>query len=144
MMVRDSLNLLLSETGSLTQAAFNGEFSYQPDLSLHKGEYANIMRSISDAMAYLIAPFRTCEEYMRKIGNGEIPEKITDEYKGEFNKIKNSINACIDGLGGLIEGRDILVRMSVNDYTEQVTGSYLGIYAEIAESINSVSNTVRN
>lgn len=144
MMVRDSLNLLLSETNSLTQAAFNGEFSYQPDLSLHKGEYANIMRSISDAMAYLIAPFRTCEEYMRKIGNGEIPEKITEEYKGEFNNIKNSINACIDGLGGLIEGRDILVRMSVNDYTEQVNGTYLGIYAEIAESINSVSDTVRS
>jgi|GEM_PF-264920 len=144
MMVRDSLNLLLSETDRLTQAAFNGDFSYKPDLSLHKGEYANIMRSISDAMAYLIAPFRTCEEYLRKIGNGEIPEKITEEYKGEFNNIKNSINACIDGLGGLIECRDILVRMSQNDYTEQVTGSYLGIYAEIAESVNSVSDTVRN
>jgi len=144
MMVRDSLNLLLSETDSMTQAAFNGDFSYRPDLSLHKGEYANIMRSVSDAMAYLIAPFRTCEEYMRMIGNGEIPEKITEEYKGEFNNIKNSINACIEGLGGLIEGRDILVRMSVNDYTEQVKGSYLGIYAEIAESINSVSDTVSN
>lgn len=144
MMVRESLGLLTSETERLTQAAFNGEFSYQPDLSLHKGVYAAIMRSIDGSLANIIAPLRLCGDYMRQIGNGEIPEKIRDEYKGEFKDIMSGINACIDGLGGLIEGRDILVNMSVNDYTKQVEGSYLGIYAEIAASINSVSDTVRN
>lgn len=144
MMVRESLGLLTSETERLTQAAFNGEFSYQPDIELHKGVYATIMKSIDDSLANIIAPLRICGDYMKQIGNGEIPEKIRDEYRGEFNDIMNSINACIDGLGGLSEGRDILVKMSVNDYTEQVQGSYLGIYSEIAESVNSVSNTVRN
>ncbi len=144
MMVRDSLNLLISETESLTQAALNGDFSYESDLSLHKGEYAKIMGKVNEVLSYIIGPFRICGEYMRQIGNGEIPEKIESEYKGELNEIKESINACIDGLSGLIEGRDILKRMSVNDYTAQVEGSYLGIYAEIAESVNSVSDTVKS
>ena len=144
MMVRESLNLLLSETERLTQAALNGEFSYQPDISIHKGGYANIMTQVNDSLDFIIAPFRICGDYMKKIGDGEIPEKIENDYKGEFYDIINSINASIDGLGGLIEGRDILKRMSINDYTEQVQGSYQGIYSEMAESINSVSNTVRN
>ena len=110
MMVRGSLHLLLTETERLTQAAFNGEFSYQPDISLHKGFYAEIMRSINDSLDHIIAPFRICGEYMRQIGNGEIPEKIHDEYKGEFEDIISSINACIDGLGGLSEARDALKR----------------------------------
>lgn len=144
MMVRESIGLLTTETEKLTQAAFNGDFSYQPEIELHKGIYAEIMSSIDGSLANIIRPLRICGEYMKQIGNGEIPEKIQEEYKGEFNDIMSSINACIDGLGGLIEGRDVLVNMSVNDYTRQVEGSYLGIYAEMAESINSVSNTVRN
>lgn len=35
-------------------------------------------------------------------------------------------------------------RMSANDYTAKVEGSYLGIYSEIAGSINAVSDRVRN
>ncbi len=144
MMVRGSLHLLLTETEQLTQAAFNGEFSYQPDISLHKGFYAEIMRSINDSLDHIIAPFRISGEYMRQIGNGEIPEKIYDEYKGEFEDIISSINACIDGLGGLTEARDALKRMSVNDYSKDVEGSYEGIYAEIATSVNMVADQVKN
>ena len=144
MKVRESLYMLLSESEKLTKAAFNGEFSYQPDLGQLKGGYAQIMQGFNDALNYIIAPLRKSADYMKKIGNGEIPEKITDEYKGEFNDIKDSINACIDGLGGLVEGRDILVRMSVNDNTKQVEGTYMGIFDEIAVSINAVSDRVRN
>ncbi len=143
MKVRASLYTLSSETERLTKAAFEGEFSYQPDISLHKGGYANIMSSVNDSLDHIIAPFRKCGEYMRRIGNGEIPEKITDEYMGEFVDIINSINNCIDGLGALVEGRDILKLMAgSNDYSNQVEGTYLGIYAEIAESINAVSTTI--
>ena len=143
MKVRVSLYTLLSEADLLTKAAFDGEFAYTPDIALHKGGFAQIMKSICDAMDYLIAPLAKAGEYMRKIGNGEIPEKITDEYKGDFNDIKDSINACIDGLGGLVEGRDALVRMSLNDYSKDVEGYYLGIYADIAASINEVAARVR-
>lgn len=143
MMVRESLGLLTSETEILTQAALNGEFSYQPDISLHKGGYARIMKSVSDSLHYIIAPLRICGEYMRQIGNGELPEKIQEEYKGEFSDIIDSINACIDGLGGLTEARDVLERMSVNDYSKEVEGSYQGIYSEIAQSVNTVSDKIR-
>ncbi|HWQ79676.1 MAG TPA: methyl-accepting chemotaxis protein [Anaerovoracaceae bacterium] len=144
MMVRESLNLLRLETDNLTRAAFEGEFSYQPDVSLHKGCYAQIMRSVNEALVSIITPLRRSANYMNKIGRGEIPERITEEYKGEFDDIKESINACIEGLEGLAEGRDILVRMSENDYAKQVEGSYRGIYDEIASSVNAVSDTVRN
>ena len=57
-------------------------------------------------------------------------------------KIKQSINACIEGLGGLAEGKEVLGRMSNNDYTTKVEGSYQGIYSEIAISINNVSDRI--
>lgn len=140
--VRESLYILLSEADKLTKAMLSGEFSYQPDSSQLKGGYSQIIRSVSEALNNIIAPLRQSADYMRKIGNGEIPEKITEEYQGEFNDIKNSLNACIDGLGGLVESKEALGSMSQNDYSAKVKGTYTGIYAEIAESVNLVSDRI--
>jgi len=49
-------------------------------------------------------PFNVTAEYVDRISKGDIPEKITDEYKGDFNEVKNNLNALIEALNGLIEG----------------------------------------
>ena len=69
--------------------------------------------------------------FVRLLYQGQIPEKITATYNGDFNTLKNSINACIDGLGALEESNRVLGKMSLNDYSETMPTNYLGIYAEI-------------
>lgn len=144
MMVRKSLLLLTSETTHLAEAFIQGRFSYQPDTSQLKGGYLEIMESVSKALNGVTDPLRLSGKYMRQIGNGEIPEKILEKYPGDFQQIVDSINNCVDGLSALIEGRDVLQRMSVNDYTKRMEGSYQGVYAEISDSINGVSTRVIN
>ena len=76
-------------------------------------------------------------EYVERISKGDIPAKITDSYNGDFNEIKNNLNACIDGLGGLVECSTVLKKMAVNDYTDKVEGQYQGIFAETAQGVNT-------
>jgi methyl-accepting chemotaxis protein len=141
-MVSDSLNTLLSETSKLTGAAANGELSYRADVSRLKGSYSEIVGGVNDALDSVIDPLMVAAGYIEQIGSGQIPAKIIEEYKGDFNDIKNNINSCIDGLGGLVEGKEALGRMSYNDYSAKVEGSYTGIYAEIAKSVNMVSDRI--
>ncbi len=143
-LVRNSLNTLNEETEKLTAAAAEGALDYRADVSKLKGSYGDIVSGINSTLDRLINPLNMTAQYIEQIGNGEIPEKITGEYKGDFNKIKDSINSCVDGLGGLREGRDILQRMSVNDYSAQVKGVYQGIFAEMKDSINGVSDRVQH
>ena len=77
-------------------------------------------------------------EYVERISKGDIPAKITDSYNGDFNEIKNNINACIDGLGGLVESSQVLERLAINDYTNKVEGQYQGIFAVTAVGVNDV------
>ncbi len=141
-MVRESLYTLIGESSKLVESATNGELSYRADPSKLKGVYAQIVSGINDTLESLINPLNMAASYIEQIGKGEIPSKITEEYKGDFNDIKNSINSCIEGLGGLVEGKDALARMSNNDFSAKVNGSYLGIFAKMAESINMVSDRV--
>ena len=46
-------------------------------------------------------PLNVSAGYVDQISKGDIPAKITDTYNGDFNTIKNNLNPCIDGLGGL-------------------------------------------
>ncbi len=142
LLVRESLYTLLGESGKLTEAAAEGELSYRADISKLKGGYAQIVSGINDTLDSLINPLNVAAGYIEQIGRGEIPEKINDEYKGDFDNIKNSINSCIDGLGGLVEGKEALGKMSYNDYSAKVNGTYMGIYAEIAKSVNMVSDRI--
>jgi len=140
--IKEALYILLGETANLAEAAGNGVFSYRPDLSELKGGYAQVVVGINEALDHIIAPLNISADYLRAIGKGEVPEKITDTCQGDFNEIKNSINECIDGLGGLVESNRILGLMSINDYTKRIEGSYQGIYAEISKSINILSRRI--
>jgi methyl-accepting chemotaxis protein len=143
-LVRESLYTLINESGKLTRAAAEGDLSYRADVSKLKGVYAQIVDGINGALNSVIEPLQMAAEYMEKIGKGQIPETITDTYYGDFDHIKGSINACISGLGGLVEGKEILEAMSHNDYTRNVEGTYSGIYAEIAHSVNMVGASINH
>ncbi len=144
LMVRESLYTLLGESGKLTEAAAQGELSYRADTSKLKGGYAQIVGGINETLDSLINPLNVAASYIEQIGKGEIPLKITDEYKGDFDDIKNSINSCIEGLGGLVEGGTVLGKMAVNDFDSKVEGNYLGIFNEIAVSINQVCDSINS
>ncbi|MBR0596914.1 methyl-accepting chemotaxis protein [Sinanaerobacter chloroacetimidivorans] len=141
-MVRESLYTLIDETAKLTQSTANGDLSYRADVGKIQGGYAQIVGGINEALDSVVGPLKVAAGYIDRIGKGEIPPAITDTYYGDFNDIKESINSCIDGLGGLVEGSDILRKMSLNDYTEKVQGEYLGIYNEISQSTNLLNYRV--
>ena len=49
---------------------------------------------------------------MDQISKGDIPPKITDSYNGDFNEIKNNLNACIDAVNALVAETGILIKAS--------------------------------
>jgi methyl-accepting chemotaxis protein len=134
----DAVNALVEDMNGLALATVEGRLSERADAARHGGDFARIIEGINQTLDSVTGPLDIAAGYIERIGRGEIPEKITEEYKGDFDEIKNSINSCIDGLGGLVEGKDVLRRMSLNDYSKKMEGSYLGIFAEISESINMV------
>lgn len=110
--MRNGMDILHQETMELTNAFSRGEISFRVDAGKLKGSYAQILHGINESLDLLTSPLHITAEYLEQIGRGEVPEKITEEYKGDFEQIKNNINACIDGLGAVIESNRILYMVS--------------------------------
>ena len=138
--VINNLKALVTEANMLTAAAVGGKLETRGNAESFQGGFKEIVEGVNNTLDAIVDPLNVAVGYIEQIGKGEIPQKITAAYQGDFNDVKNNINLCIDGLSGLVEGRNILERMGKdNDFSGVVSGGYTGIYAEIASSVNAVT-----
>jgi len=110
----ENIKKLTKEVDILINGAINGELKTRGDYKSFKGEYANIIKGINDTLDALTGPLFVAAKYISMISKGNIPEKISDSYKGDFNEIKNSINLCIDAINALISDADLLSSSGIN------------------------------
>jgi len=134
----EAIKDMVKDVEMLTNAMTEGKLDARADASQHKGKYGVIVEGLNGCLDAVIGPLNLAAEYVERIGKGDIPAKISDSYRGDFNEIKNNLNHCIDGLSGLVESSDVLKKLSANDYTAQVEGQYQGIFAETAQSVNLI------
>jgi methyl-accepting chemotaxis protein len=140
LLLKHNIHALTADAGLLTEAALQGQLETRADASKHQGEYRTIIEGMNGTLEGVAEPIKSVAGLVSRIGKGDIPAKITTERKGAFNDLKNDINACIDGLGGLTEASHIMQRFVVNDYTVRMEGNYQGLFAEFAKATNSAED----
>ncbi len=133
-----NVNLLIEDLTAMTREAVAGNLSKRMDPNRHQGAYRRIVEGVNDTLDAVISPLKAAAHCVDQISRGEIPPKITRDYEGDFNEIKNNLNNCIDGMGGLVECNAVLQRIAVNDHTKKVEGAYSGLFASVSEATNQV------
>ncbi len=140
----ETIRNLIQETTRLSQAAVAGKLETRGNAEAFAGGFRDIVEGINGTLDAVVGPLNIAAEYVNKIGQGEIPDKINTSYEGDFDKLTQNINACIDGLGALREGNRILTLMSKNDLSQNIENQYMGIYGEIGAGINAVHDQLVN
>lgn len=134
----ETIRALITEANALSQAAVEGRLDTRGHADAFSGGFREIVAGVNSTLDAVVGPLNVAAEYIERIGKGEIPPKITDEYYGDFREIKNNLNACLDGLGALSVADHTLKLMNKNDLTQAIDGDFDGIFGEIARSINGV------
>lgn len=83
---------------NLANAALEGKLDTRADTTKFEGNYRQIVEGINNTLDAIIKPLNVAAEFVERMSKGDIPEKITEEYRGDFNEIKNNINSLIDAL----------------------------------------------
>jgi methyl-accepting chemotaxis protein len=133
-----SLRGLRAEMEMLSKAAVDGELATRGNAAAFGGAYGEIVGGVNATLDAVIGPLNLAAEYVDRISKGDVPPKIADNFRGDFNEIKINLNQCIDGLGGLVESNAVLQRMALNDYSRAISGQYSGVFAEVASAVNQV------
>jgi methyl-accepting chemotaxis protein len=136
----DVMNGLLVETNTLIQATQDGKLQTRGDAQRFAGDWGKLVGGVNKLIDAFVAPINVTAEYVDRISKGNIPPKITDTYNGDFNEIKNNLNACIDVMNGLLVETNTLIQ-ATQDGKLQTRGNaqqFAGDWGKLVGGVNKL------
>ena len=97
---------LHNDANMLARAAVEGKLDTRADATRHQGDFRRVVEGVNKTLDSVIGPLNIAAEYVDRISKGNIPNKITDNYNGDFNAIKNNLNQCIEAVNQLVGDAD--------------------------------------
>jgi methyl-accepting chemotaxis protein len=133
-----------AEVQKLVDAAVNGRLDTRADPDMFTGNNRAIITGLNETLDAVIAPLNVAAEYVDRISKGEVPDKITDVYKGDFNEIKNNLNQCIDAINALVIDANMLSKAAIQGKldTRADASKHQGDYKAIVEGVNGTLDAV--
>lgn len=146
-----SVKKLVSDVAMLSAGALEGRLANRADATKHEGDYKKIVEGVNRTLDAVIGPLNVAAEYVDRISKGEIPPKISEVYKGDFNEIKNNINVLIDAneeitsVAETIAGGDLSVEVrerSAQDKLMRALGMMLKKLTDVVNDVQQASHLV--
>lgn len=136
--VVSNLSSLVQEAGMLTKAAVEGKLATRGNAANFSGGYKEIVVGVNQTLDSVIGPLNVAASYVDQISKGDIPAKITDNYNGDFNTIKNNLNRCIDAVNDLVADANMLAKAAEEGKlsTRADASKHGGDFARIVDGVN--------
>lgn len=133
------------EVFRLVQEAAQGNLAQRVNIEqLPAGFVKQIGEGINQILDALIKPLNVAAKYVEQIAQGQIPDKITDEYHGDFNTIKNNLNQCIGAVNTLVTDVNLLSQAAIEGRlsTRADVTRHQGDFRKIVMGVNATLDSV--
>jgi len=142
--VRGHLKALIADATMLSGAAVQGKLATRADATKHQGDFRRIVQGVNDTLDAVIGPLNVAAGYVDRISKGDIPPRITDNYNGDFNTIKNNLNTCVDAVNALVADAVMLAAAAVEGKlaTRADATKHQGDFRKIVQGVNDTLDGV--
>jgi len=134
------------EINKLIQAVSDGKLDMRADAKGLNGGWNNMVKGLDDLTDTYMHYINIMEDYFDGISKGEMMEKDTDEVKGDWVKVKQSINGLLDALYGMLGDVNMLAKAGAegNLNTRADISKHKGGYKDIIGGINTMLEEIVN
>ncbi|MDD2497282.1 MAG: methyl-accepting chemotaxis protein [Desulfitobacteriaceae bacterium] len=135
---------ILEEIRLLVEAIKAGRLDVRADTGSAQGVEKECLLGINAMLDAVIYPLNVAADYVERISQGDIPPKITDNYHGDFNTLKNNLNICIEAVNLLIADANMLAKAAVDGRLETRADAsrHQGDFRIIVEGVNNTLDAV--
>ncbi|MBJ6800903.1 HAMP domain-containing methyl-accepting chemotaxis protein [Geomonas propionica] len=145
-----SVKALVADAVMLSGSAVEGKLAVRADTSKHQGAYREVIEGVNGTLDAVITPLNVAAGCIDQISKGDMPEKITAEYKGDFNEIKNNLNALIDAMATItaaakeVAGGNLTVAIVERSNKDELMRSLANMVEKLSEVVNDVKSAADN
>ncbi|HQU85483.1 MAG TPA: methyl-accepting chemotaxis protein [Pyrinomonadaceae bacterium] len=143
MHVTETLQEMIGETVQLTKGALAGDLSCRGHAEKFEGGYRELIENINHTLDSIEKPVNEAGEVLERVANKDLTAEMKGEYKGDFAKIKISVNQAA---ANLEEGfRYVaLSAKQVADAAEQISQGSQSLAQGASEQASSLEEVSAN
>ena len=129
----------------LIEQTVSGDLTNRIDATQYPdGFLKDISEGMNKLLEAVIGPLNMAANYVDNLSKGVIPAEITTEYKGDFNIIKNNLNACGIAIKSLVADGNLLAKAAeAGDLSARADATkHLGEYRKVIEGLNATLDAI--
>ncbi|OFX26479.1 MAG: hypothetical protein A2V77_21975 [Anaeromyxobacter sp. RBG_16_69_14] len=111
--LKGAMARLGGESKRLETAVREGRLSERADPDSVGREFRGVLLGMNEVMDAFVRPMALTAEHVGRIARGDIPPKISDECRGDFNAIKDNLNRCIDAVNSVVADTGQLAKATI-------------------------------
>lgn len=141
----EALRQFVAEMHSLIGAIAEGQLETRGNVALLQGDFTKVVRGVNGMLDTIIDPLTLTDAYVERIASGNIPARLTDEFPGDFDKLRHHINHCIDTVTLLLNESAAMAEAAAHgDWDRRVDlTKYDGEWATIGRGLNLTAEQVQ-
>jgi methyl-accepting chemotaxis protein len=142
--MQDNLVHIVGEIRDIVAAANQGDFNSRMSLNSKAGytkELSELLNQLSDTVDTV---FKDTVRVTSALAAGDLSQKVTRDYLGAFNDVKQAVNTTADSLTNIIgEIRTMVAAANKGDFNSKMNlHGKQGYTKEVSELLNQLSDTV--
>jgi methyl-accepting chemotaxis protein len=140
----DAVNALIRDANGLAAAAVEGKLANRADPTRHQGDFRKIMEGVNATLDAVTGPLDATAGCVAEIARGAIPHAITAPWAGDFAKVKDNLNGCIQAVNLLVRDIDGLAQAAVEGKlgTRVDASVHQGDFRRIVEGVDRTLDAV--
>lgn len=145
--MRENLQIVIAETNDVIQRAIlEGETSVRIHTSWEHGAWSELNGSVNNLLDSISAYFGRISGVVNAMADGDLSQRLEDDFKGDLGVLASSLNRSLDNLGTLIEQitQSAVVVHESSDEMLSVSEEMTNNTREIASSIAQMSSGAQN
>ncbi len=141
----DIMSNLLTEANHVIKAAAVGELDKRANAELFIGGWKQLVVGVNEIVTNIVNPLMVTANYVDRISKGDMPPVITDDYKGQYNLIKNNLNVLIEALNTITAGAKEVSRgnLMVNLKERSENDELMRALIEMVKQLTNVVSEVK-
>ncbi len=93
-----AVDVMRNDVKTLCIAALEGRLNVRADASKHSGVFGKIMQGWNDTLNAVVNPITESIDILDRVAQKDLSARMTGEYKGDHDKIKQALNTAVDHL----------------------------------------------
>ncbi|MBU5612963.1 MCP four helix bundle domain-containing protein [Geomonas azotofigens] len=142
----DIMNNLLIEANKVVKAAADGQLDERANADLFIGGWKELVVGVNNIVTNIVNPLMVTADYVDKVAKGVIPPAIVTEYKGQYNIIKENLNAVVKMMNELLEQTDIIIKAAADGELDKRADAalFVGGWHKLVTGVNDTVTNIVN